>query len=95
MNCQLVTNGVICDFDEENFEVFCLPVKRTSVMLLLHALVAVIAIPCHVAHMYLVMTFFSFTLSTAVHGYHVYQDNWEPEIGDYLYSTEYFVCTLT
>lgn len=31
------------------------------------------------------MTFFSFTLSTAVRGYHVYQDNWEPDIGDQLH----------
>ena len=31
------------------------------------------------------MTIFSFTLSTAVRGYHVYQDNWEPDIGDQLY----------
>ena len=30
------------------------------------------------------ITFFSFTLSTAVCGYHIYQDNWESDIGGYI-----------
>ena len=38
----------------------------------------------YIAHAYLVMKFFSFTLLTSVHGYHVYQDNWGPNIGDHL-----------
>ena len=80
-----MTNGVTCDSDEDNFdERCCLSVKRLLIkfLLLLHVLVAGIAAACYVAHAYLVMTFFSFTLSTAVRGYHVYQDNWEPDIED-------------
>ena len=41
-----MTNGVISDFDEENFdESFCLPVKHTIILLLLllHVLVTIIA----------------------------------------------------
>ena len=72
----------------QNFdECCCLPVKHALIifLLLLHALVAGIAAPHYVAHAYLIMTFFSFTLSTAVCGCHVYQDNWEPDIEDQLY----------
>ena len=52
-----MTNGVISYFNEENFdECFFLPVKRTIILLLLlvHALVAVIASPHHVADAYFV-----------------------------------------
>ena len=48
-------------------------------------LVAGITAPHYIAHAYLIMTLLSFTLSTAVCGYHVYQDNWEPDIEDQLY----------
>ena len=50
-------NGVISDFEGEYFdECFCLPVKRAIILLLLllHALVSIIATPCHVAHSYFV-----------------------------------------
>ena len=72
----------------ENFdECCCLPVKRALVIfwLLLRVLVAVITTPRHIVHTYLVMTIFTFTLSTAVHGYHAYQYNWKPDIRDELY----------
>ena len=72
----------------QNFdECCCLPVKHALIifLLLLHALVAGITAPHYVAHAYFVKTFFSFTLSTAVHRYHVYQDNWESDIEDQLY----------
>ena len=42
-------------------------------------LVAVNAIALITLHM---TAFYSFTLLTAVRGYHVYQDIWRPEIGD-------------
>ena len=51
----------------------------------MHVLVAGIAAPSYVAHAYLMLRFFSFNFSSAVCGYHVYQDNWEPDIGDQLY----------
>ena len=47
---QNLTNGVISDFDKENFdESFCLPVKHTIILLLLllHVLVSIIATPHH------------------------------------------------
>ena len=71
------------NFDER----CCLPVKHALIifLLLLHALVAGIAALHYVAHAYLIMTFFSFTLSTAVHRYHVYQYNREPDTEDQLY----------
>ena len=48
--CKILIYGVISDFDEENFdESFCLPVKCAIMLLLLllHALVAVITTSCH------------------------------------------------
>ena len=50
-------NEVISDFDKENFdECCCLPTKHAIILflLLLHALVAVVATPHHIAHTYLV-----------------------------------------
>ena len=51
---KILTNGVISDFDEENFDKsFCLSVKRAIILLLLllYVLVAVIVISHHV-HVY-------------------------------------------
>ena len=46
---KILTNGIINDYDEENFDrSFCLPVKCAIILLLLHALVAVIATLHHV-----------------------------------------------
>ena len=80
---RILMNGVINDFDKENFDEYCfLPVKRTIMLflLLLHLLVAVIS-------MYLCDDIFLFHFVECcacvwLIGYHVYQDNWEPDIGD-------------
>ena len=72
----------------QNFdECCCLTVKQALVifLLLLYVLVAVITTPRHIVHTYFVMTIFSFTLSTAVHGYYAYPNNWKPDIRDELY----------
>ena len=54
---QILINRVISDFDENFNECFCLPVKRVIILLLLllHAFVAVITTPLHIAHTYLVL----------------------------------------
>ena len=42
----------------QNFdECFCLPVEHTTILLLLllHALVAIVTTPCHVVHVYFVL----------------------------------------
>ena len=54
--CKNLTNAAISDLDKENLTNVA-AFQLSALILLLHALVAVITTPSHVAHTYLVMTF--------------------------------------
>ena len=90
---KILMNGVISDFDEENFDVFfCLAIKCV-IILLLYALLAVIATLWHVAHVHLVMTFFLW-LSTAIHVIMFIKTTGNLILEIIQYNTDYLICTL-